>query len=54
MTKVTIRVRCAAACRCSERSTRRLAAFESTPTPAYTQLDVNLSYTQKLKQTELT
>ncbi|MDB5770551.1 MAG: Zinc-regulated outer rane receptor, partial [Burkholderia sp.] len=26
----------------------RLAAFETTATPAYTQLDLNLSYTQRL------
>jgi iron complex outermembrane receptor protein len=32
----------------------RLAAFESTPTPAYTQLDANLSYTQRFEQTDLT
>jgi iron complex outermembrane receptor protein len=32
----------------------RLAAFESTPTPAYNLVDANLSYTQKLAQTDLT
>ncbi|MET0981495.1 MAG: TonB-dependent receptor, partial [Telluria sp.] len=32
----------------------RLAAFESTPTPAYTQLDANLSYTQRFEHTDLT
>ncbi|MGX4642588.1 TonB-dependent receptor [Massilia sp. SYSU DXS3249] len=32
----------------------RLAAFESTPTPAYTQLDANLSYTQRFRHTDLT
>jgi iron complex outermembrane receptor protein len=32
----------------------RLAAFESTPTPAYTQLDANLSYTQRFNGTDLT
>jgi iron complex outermembrane receptor protein len=32
----------------------RLAGFESTPTPAYDQVDANLSYTQKLDQADLT
>ncbi|MFC4932815.1 TonB-dependent receptor [Massilia sp. GCM10023247] len=32
----------------------RLAAFESTPTPGYTQLDANLSYTQRFQDTDLT
>ncbi|MDB5747522.1 MAG: TonB-dependent receptor [Massilia sp.] len=32
----------------------RLAAFESTPTPAYTQLDANLSYTQRFQHTDMT
>jgi iron complex outermembrane receptor protein len=32
----------------------RLAVFESTPTPAYDQVDANLSYTQKLDQADLT
>jgi iron complex outermembrane receptor protein len=32
----------------------RLAAFESTPTPAYNLVDANLSYTRKLAQTDLT
>ncbi|RZA33695.1 MAG: TonB-dependent receptor, partial [Lysobacteraceae bacterium] len=32
----------------------RLASFESTPTPAYTQLDANLSYTQRFRNTDLT
>jgi len=32
----------------------RLAAFESTPAPAYNQVDANLSYTQKLDKTDLT
>ena len=32
----------------------RLAAFESTPTPAYNLVDANLSYTQKLEHTDLT
>ena len=32
----------------------RLAAFESTPTPAYNQVDANLSYTQKLENMDLT
>lgn len=32
----------------------RLAAFESTPTDAYTQLDANLSYTQRFQRTDLT
>lgn len=32
----------------------RLASFESTPTPAYTQLDANLSYTQRFKNVDLT
>lgn len=32
----------------------RLAAFESTPTPAYTQLDANLSYVQRFRNVDLT
>jgi iron complex outermembrane receptor protein len=32
----------------------RLAAFESTPTGSYNQLNANLSYTQKLKDMDLT
>jgi iron complex outermembrane receptor protein len=32
----------------------RLASFEITPTPAYTQLDANLSYTQRLRNADLT
>jgi iron complex outermembrane receptor protein len=32
----------------------RLAAFESTPTPAYNQVDANFSYTQHLEKTDLT
>jgi iron complex outermembrane receptor protein len=32
----------------------RLAGFETTPTPAYNLVDANLSYTQKLAQTDLT
>jgi len=32
----------------------RLASFETTPTPGYTQLDANLSYTQRLRNTDLT
>ncbi|UVW27032.1 TonB-dependent receptor [Massilia sp. H6] len=32
----------------------RLAAFESTPTPAYTQLDANLAYVQRLRKVDLT
>lgn len=32
----------------------RLAAFESTPTPGHTQLDANLSYTQRVGNTDLT
>ena len=32
----------------------RLAAFESTPTGAYTQVDANLSYTQRFGHTDLT
>ncbi|KFI06789.1 TonB-dependent receptor [Massilia sp. BSC265] len=32
----------------------RLASFESTPTPAYTQLDANLSYTQRFRNADLT
>lgn len=33
---------------------KRLAAFESQPTPAYTQLDANLSYTQRFSHVDLT
>ena len=36
------------------RGQERLAAFESTPTPAYNLVDANLSYTQHLAQTDLT
>jgi iron complex outermembrane receptor protein len=32
----------------------RLASFEATPTPGYTRLDANLSYTQRLANTQLT
>jgi len=32
----------------------RLAAFESSQTPSYTQLDANLSYTQKLQAMRVT
>jgi iron complex outermembrane receptor protein len=32
----------------------RLAAFESTPTPGYTQLDANLSYTQQFRTNQVT
>ena len=32
----------------------RLASFETTPTPGYTQLDANLSYTQHLRNGDLT
>jgi iron complex outermembrane receptor protein len=32
----------------------RLAGYETTPTPAYNLVDANLSYTQKLAQTDLT
>lgn len=32
----------------------RLAAFESTPTPGYTQLDANLSYTRRFRNADLT
>ena len=32
----------------------RLASFETTPTPAYTQLDANLSWTQRLRNADLT
>lgn len=32
----------------------RLAAFETTPTDAYTQLDLNLSYTQRVGQNDVT
>lgn len=32
----------------------RLASFETTPTPGYTQLDANLSYTQHLRNADLT
>jgi iron complex outermembrane receptor protein len=32
----------------------RLAAFESTPTSGYTQLDANLSYTHRFQNTDLT
>jgi len=36
------------------RGQERLAAFEDTATPAYNQVDANLSYTQKLEKTDLT
>jgi len=36
------------------RGQERLAAFESTPTPGYNQVDANLSYTQHLEKTDLT
>lgn len=36
------------------RSQDRLAAFETTPTPGYTQLDANLSYTQRFGTKEVT
>ena len=36
------------------RGQERLAAFESTPTPGYNQVDANLSYTQHLQNTDLT
>jgi iron complex outermembrane receptor protein len=36
------------------RSQDRLASFESTPTGSYNQLNANLSYTQKLKDVDLT
>jgi len=36
------------------RGQERLAAYESTPTPGYNQLDANISYTQRVGGTDLT